>query len=153
MFTLPGSNAFRLKLLLPEGFIQTGGDYIDYIGTELSAANPTITYTLRGYFTRKVSQVQFRLLRGSAQANETSLFIEKAQVWVQLEGRPDIARQAAARLASDYANLSVDCGSSTLNVNGVLTTSNNQVGILLFKDGSIVSSSEQSASFNQKRWK
>ncbi|QHV98238.1 DUF6973 domain-containing protein [Spirosoma endbachense] len=133
LFVLPGANAFRLKLLLPDGFVQTGGDYTDYIGTELSSANPTITYKLKGYFARASSRVEFRLLRGSAQANESTLFVEKTRLVLEVDG------SQAARQAGDYANLSVDCGGNTLTVSAQLTTStNNRVSILIFKDNAIV---------------
>ncbi|WP_338876740.1 hypothetical protein WBJ53_13885 [Spirosoma sp. SC4-14] len=117
---------------------------------ELSEANPLVSYTLKGYFSQAAShttpgRAQFRLLRGGAQATETSLFIEKTDLWIQVDGRQ------AARLASDYANLSVDCGSSTLTVSGVLTTGNNRVGILIFKDGAVVNSASDliAPSFNK----
>ena len=84
LFTAEGSNAFRLKVLLPDGFVQTGGNYIDYVGAELSAVNPTISYTLKGHFIKHSSQSEFRLLRGIYQANANSLFVQKAQIVIQV---------------------------------------------------------------------
>src|SRR5688500_190898 len=45
-FVLKDANAFKLKLITPVGFSKTGGDYHDYIGTELSLSSPRVTYTL-----------------------------------------------------------------------------------------------------------
>ncbi|AKD53973.1 hypothetical protein SD10_02675 [Spirosoma radiotolerans] len=99
LFTAEGSNAFRLKLLLPDGFVQTGGNYSDYIGAELSSAKTTVTYTLKGYFTKVGSKSEFRLLRGSGNADETSLFIEKARLFISVDDHADQSK--SGRLASN----------------------------------------------------
>ncbi|QJW89184.1 hypothetical protein HNV11_07155 [Spirosoma taeanense] len=78
MFFQPGSNAYRLKLLLPAGFEQTGGDFSDYLGDELShPARPSATYRVVGRFHTAAAGASFRLLRGTGQANDQSLFVEK----------------------------------------------------------------------------
>ncbi len=79
MFFLPGSNAFRLKLLLPPGFEQTGGDFTDYVAGELSLpARPVATYRLSGRFVTAQAGTSFRLLRSYGRANDQDLFVEKA---------------------------------------------------------------------------
>ncbi|GAB3799875.1 hypothetical protein GCM10028819_24100 [Spirosoma humi] len=89
LFLAEGSNAFRLKLLLPDGFVQTGGDYSDYIGAELSSARTTVTYTLKGFFTKVDSKSEFRLLRGSGNADEPNLFVEKAKLVISVNDHID----------------------------------------------------------------
>ncbi|AKD53538.1 hypothetical protein [Spirosoma radiotolerans] len=86
LYTFEGSNSFRLKILLPEGFIQTGGDYTDHCGTTLTNATPNAQYTLKGYFSRTGVKPQFYLLRGNSQADANSLFVVKDEL--TLEVRP-----------------------------------------------------------------
>lgn len=43
-YVLKDANHFKIKLTLPEGFIKTSGDYHDYIGAELNASRPKVTY-------------------------------------------------------------------------------------------------------------
>jgi len=90
MFFLPGANAYRLKLLLPPGFEQTGGDYVDFIGDELSyPAHPVATYRIQGRFRSITEGTSFQLLRGHSQATDQSLFIEKARLHLKaVPGEP-----------------------------------------------------------------
>ncbi len=53
---------------------------MDYAGTELSATNPIVTYTIKGYFVKAGSKNDFRLLRSHANADASSLFVEKARL-------------------------------------------------------------------------
>ncbi|GAB4011491.1 hypothetical protein GCM10028808_25190 [Spirosoma migulaei] len=102
LFTAAGSTAFQLKVLLPDGFVQTGGDYTDYIGTELSGTKPTATYTLKGHFDKFGSKSEFRLLRSHALADANSLFVEKARLSIRLNAT-DLSTQQlqkSARLAA-----------------------------------------------------
>lgn len=147
LFVVEGANAFRLKVILPEGFIQTGGDYVDYIGTELSPVKPQVSYSIKGHFNRSGKIANFRLLRGNSTADAASLFVEKDQVLLHI----DTSRNKGARAAGDYANVNVDCGNGTLSVTGTLTTNNGQVGILIFKDGAIVSSASDLPATNFNR--
>lgn len=73
-FVFNASNSFRLKFILPDGFVQTGGDYRDFVGTTLSPNSPTITYTVRGRFIRQSSDRDFKLLRGGSNANDKSQY-------------------------------------------------------------------------------
>jgi hypothetical protein len=76
VYVFAGSNNFRLKLVVPDGFKQTGGTYHDYIGTELTTAKPTITYTVRGKFSETDKGGDFQLLRSHKDANSESEFIQ-----------------------------------------------------------------------------
>jgi hypothetical protein len=74
VYVFQGSNSFRLKLIAPEGFIQTGGTYSDLIGTELTSSNPKVSYTVKGKFTTEVKGGSFQLLRGNKNATNESNF-------------------------------------------------------------------------------
>ncbi|GAB4044100.1 hypothetical protein GCM10028774_62170 [Spirosoma jeollabukense] len=109
LFTFDGANAFRLKVIVPEEFVITGGTYHDYIGDQLSADHPVATYTIQGYFTKIPAQPLFRLLRGTGQADPQSLFADKGELRLQLLP----AEKSAARIGGgdyrssfDYANCS-----------------------------------------------
>lgn len=114
LFVADGANAFRLKVLMPDGFVQTGGDYSDYAGAELSVAKSTVTYTLKGYFSKAGSKNEFRLLRGHANADASSLFIDKAQISILVDeavtSTPQLkgARTGSVSNGIGYIDL-VDC--------------------------------------------
>lgn len=73
-FTFRDNYSFKIKVIFPEGFKQTGGSYLDYVGTTLSETKPTTSYTIRGMFVSKSGDGKFSLMRGSANASEHSTF-------------------------------------------------------------------------------
>lgn len=75
VFVFKENYSFRIKLVMPEGFVQTSGTYSDYIGTTLSSARPFVTYIVRGRFTASTKVNKFTLLRGSQNANDRSQFV------------------------------------------------------------------------------
>lgn len=79
-YIFQGANTFKVKMVFPDGFKQTGGTYHDYAGGELSASKPALSYTVRGKFTEAVDSGSFLLLRGNANANSQSDFIMVGKV-------------------------------------------------------------------------
>jgi hypothetical protein len=79
-FVFEGSNSFKLKLITPSGFKQTGGDFVDLIGGELSPSRPFIKYTFTGKFTHESGDGIFQLLRSHKNANSQSDFIQVAKL-------------------------------------------------------------------------
>ena len=76
VYIFEGSNSFKLKLITPEGFKQTGGTYSDFVGTELTAAKPSISYTVKGKFVSDTKDGVFQLLRGNKNATNQSQFVQ-----------------------------------------------------------------------------
>lgn len=76
VYVFESARAFRLKVVLPDGFRQTGGSYNDYIEGELSSSKPTAFYTIRGKFVSSERSGVFQLLRSHKSANHTSNFVE-----------------------------------------------------------------------------
>ncbi|MGL4630077.1 MAG: hypothetical protein ACRCVT_02630, partial [Leadbetterella sp.] len=76
MFQFEGSNEYSLKLILPQGFVQTGGTYYDFIEGKVDKDNPIQKYTIKGYFEAAPISC-FQLIRGSKGANITSTFVSK----------------------------------------------------------------------------
>ncbi|QIP14303.1 hypothetical protein G8759_17610 [Spirosoma aureum] len=113
LFHLPGSNTYRLKLILPAGFEQTGGDFVDYIGAELSyPARTEATYHIIGHFSTITPGTSFRLLRSHGQADAQSLFVEKALVNL----KELTTQKAALREPANDANNQTNSASPTLYV-------------------------------------
>jgi hypothetical protein len=94
VFVFKENYAFRIKLVLPEGFVQTGGTYKDYIGTTLSPAKPTIKYTLKGKFKTSTKVNRFELLRGSQNANDRSQFAFVTSLSYAIHEKENAARTA-----------------------------------------------------------
>ncbi|GAB3960646.1 hypothetical protein GCM10028805_58250 [Spirosoma harenae] len=81
LFFFESQRSFSVKLLIPEGFEQTGGDYYEYIGAELRQDGITsIAYHLRGRFVQPAANAKFTLLRGPKDASVTSLFEKKQEL-------------------------------------------------------------------------
>jgi hypothetical protein len=94
VFVFKENYAFRIKLVLPEGFVQTGGTYSDYVGTTLSPAKPTIKYTLKGKFKTSTKVNRFTLLRGSQNANDRSQFAFVTSLSYAIHEKENAARTA-----------------------------------------------------------
>ena len=113
LFFLPGSNAYTLRLLLPETFRQTGGDNLgEYVPQTLThPARPSRTYRIRGYFTAPGGSTCFRLLRGPGEANSQSLFVEKRRLCLSVIGAT--VPPGSARLAAFSQCLEAEPGSNS----------------------------------------
>jgi hypothetical protein len=75
IYIFEGSNTFKLKLLLPDGFKQTGGTFSDFTGAELTTAKPAVSYTIKGKFISPSKDGTFQLLRSHKNADNNSDFI------------------------------------------------------------------------------
>lgn len=75
VFVFKENYSFKIKLVAPDGFVQTSGTYSDYIGTTLSPARPAVTYTVKGKFATSTKVNKFTLLRGNQNANDQSQFV------------------------------------------------------------------------------
>jgi hypothetical protein len=107
-FIFDGSNSFRLKLILPDGFEQTGGTFSDFIGTELSSVTPFVEYTIKGKFTRNSGEGYFQLLRSHKKADNQSTFIEVSRLGFNVEDVPSsVSTDETARIALVEATTSV----------------------------------------------
>lgn len=82
---LPEWYKYTLKVVMPDGFIQTGGNYEDYCTTPVNAENPTAIFTIKGHFEFKPQEPTFKVLRGFEGANEKSEFIWKGEKSVTLK--------------------------------------------------------------------
>jgi hypothetical protein len=99
-YVLKDANSFKLKLTLPEGFVKTGGDYHDFIGTELSPSRPKVSYKIKGKFVSSGSGM-FELLRSHKNADNQSTFaaVGKISFMPQVEEKTGI-EESGLRVAS-----------------------------------------------------
>lgn len=74
-YIFQGGNAFKVKMVFPEGFKQTGGTYHDYLSGGLSSFKPTQSYIVKGKFTEAVDSGSFLMLKGNTNANSQSDFV------------------------------------------------------------------------------
>jgi hypothetical protein len=100
-FVLKDANSFRLKLIVPEGFVKTGGDYYDYIGTELTRSKPQAIFRLKGKFTSNMSNAIFELLRSHRNADSQSTFIAVGKLTFNIEKvEPSKENSSDAKIAA-----------------------------------------------------
>lgn len=86
---LPEWYKYTLKVVIPDGFIQTGGNYEDYCTTPVNAENPTATFTIKGHFEFEPKEPTFKVLRGFEGANEKSEFIWKGEKSIGVANKPN----------------------------------------------------------------
>ena len=113
MFQFEGSNEYTLKMLLPEGFRQTGGTYYDYIQGKVTKENPKQEFTIKGVFESESDLGEFRLLRGAKGFNQNSSFYIVANKNISPEiNSLIISNKYASTQASDCSKLRVMFGYS-----------------------------------------
>lgn len=78
---LPEWYKYKLKVIIPSGFIQTGGDYFDYCTKDVNEYNNTVEFKIRGKYLFKTEQ-NFILLRGFDSFDDKA-FIYKAELFVK----------------------------------------------------------------------
>jgi hypothetical protein len=77
---LPEWYKYVLKVVMPKGFVQTGGDYVDYCTKTVDAQNTQTVFTIKGRFEYITENSIFKVLRGFEGANDLSEFIFKEEV-------------------------------------------------------------------------
>lgn len=98
MFFLEESKRFSIKVTMPEGFVQTGGNYADFVGTALNkGGTEQVKYTLKGKFVSEpTKEACFQLLRGPRFSDAATTFIYKGQQCVNVTR--DREENSAARV-------------------------------------------------------
>jgi hypothetical protein len=81
-FQFEDANAYTLKVLLPNGFVMTGGTYYDFIQGKVDKFNPRQSYTIRGFFEAMNGEDCFKLLRGKAGAGMNDSWLLKDSKYI-----------------------------------------------------------------------
>lgn len=101
VYVFKGATTFRLKVVFPEGFRQTGGTYSDYVGTELTSSKQTVSYTIKGKFVTPSPDGTFLLLRSNQGANSQSDFILAGRLgFTTFSPSNSVAESSTARIAA-----------------------------------------------------
>jgi hypothetical protein len=90
-FTFEELRGYSLRVLMPNGFVQTGGNYTDYISDEIrpNDAQKRRVYTIKGYFTSLPEDATFTLIRGSRDFNDKSVFSKKQVLGITVNENKD----------------------------------------------------------------
>ncbi|NIJ55963.1 carbohydrate-binding protein [Dyadobacter arcticus] len=92
---------FRLKMVFPDAFVQTGGSYFDFVGDKLSGSKPRVEYKVRGRFTSTPLSSTFQLLRGTAHSVEIGRFLARGQLAITVtDSSSGYVLQAAAKISA-----------------------------------------------------
>lgn len=98
---------YRIKVVFPDGFQQTGGNYSDFVYEKLDNQKPKAEYKIRGKFTSQPASNNFMLLRGTKYSAELNRYLFRAEIQVTVieDIKPNAVSQ---RLLAD------DCSSETI---------------------------------------
>jgi hypothetical protein len=95
MFFFEEQKSFSLKMLMPEGFVQTGGNYFDYVGGTLRPENAVQTITLKGQLLVSTKgESCFNLLRSNLNSGPNGLFTWKRNLCIKQSKKGAVARIA-----------------------------------------------------------
>lgn len=143
-FVFEGANSFRLKIVLPDGFEQTGGNFRDFIGADLSSGNRAVQYTLKGKFTRNTGSGAFQLLRSHRKADNQSTFIEVSRIMFNTDEGSSVNRENAEAkilLASTpgyvpYLSIAQVRAGDADTAKAIFITDNNRYGLFRYNSAS-----------------
>ncbi|WP_461086322.1 hypothetical protein, partial [Spirosoma flavus] len=103
IFFFEAQRSFSLHVLMPEGFIQTGGNYYNGI-TGRPTLSESVKITLSGYFQHKNSpDFCFRLLRRTAQPEPNELYNKVGMFCLPVTALSPVARDSSNVKASSGA--------------------------------------------------
>lgn len=78
IFQFDGSNEYTLKMLMPKGFVVTGGTYYDFIQGKVTKESPRQEFNIRGFFEAESDDMCFSLLRSASGAGSNDIWLKKA---------------------------------------------------------------------------
>ncbi|CAG4988506.1 hypothetical protein DYBT9275_00096 [Dyadobacter sp. CECT 9275] len=94
------TSEFYIKVTFPEGFIQTGGNYSDYISDGFQHGKSHVVFKIKGKFTTTIQDPTFILLRGTKQSIETGRYLlYKGQIKVRLISKTEGIKISQSKLA------------------------------------------------------
>jgi hypothetical protein len=105
---LPEWYKYALKVVMPKGFLQTGGDYTDYCTKPVDANNPQAIFTIKGKFEYASGDAKFLVLRGFEGSNEDSEFIWKGERNVFFVTNMTITSKLKSAKVNDICDITID---------------------------------------------
>lgn len=100
VFIFKEDYSVQLKVIFPDGFVQTGGTYSPNTNITFSSSTTEVSYTLKGKFVEYTGQNQFMLLKRNQSAKEQGIYVAVARLTYSVS-EPNSAnqRQESATLA------------------------------------------------------
>lgn len=93
---LPEWYKYTLRVLFPEGFVQTGGDYYDNCTKPVDQENPEAIFIIKGKFEYKnKDESEFRIIRGFALGIDKDAYILKSSYFVKVGSLKNSASSAS----------------------------------------------------------
>lgn len=100
VFIFKEDYSVQLKMIVPDGFVQTGGTYFPNASITFSSSINEVVYTLKGRFTEYTGQNQFMLLKRNQSAKEQGVYVSVARLAYSVsEPGPANQRQESTTLA------------------------------------------------------
>lgn len=97
-YIFENSNSFRLKVVFPDGFRQTGGTYSDFVGAELTSSQRSVSFSVKGKFVTSAPKGVFQLLRSHKNATNQSNFVAVGQLSFDIDEGDNSAATARINL-------------------------------------------------------
>ena len=155
VYTFDESYSFRLRIILPEGFEQTGGDFVQDVTGQLNRWQPgqTVTFTLKGYFWQTIQKPCFKLLRGSLASSTLDRYVLKAEKCLALSKHAEASsqsRQAALQACTLTASQVLAIGEKTIgSTNVTVYVKGNDSYLYGFNQNQVSASNQLTSSTNQ----
>ncbi len=77
-------NHFSLQLVLPEGFVRTGGDYRDFLPVSLNERNKVREVKVRGHVEKGLKELSVMVLKGPEKSDEHTIFVKKREYFLEV---------------------------------------------------------------------
>jgi hypothetical protein len=122
---LPEWYKYTLKLAMPAGFRQTGGDYKDYCTKLVDSQNPEATFTIKGIFEYPSEENVFKVLRGFEGAGDGSEFIYKGEKKIITEKQ--LSKNRSSRVAENSVCINAKLIGYVGMINSTLPITNKMV--------------------------
>lgn len=100
IFIFKEDYSVQLKMIVPDGFVQTGGTYVPNASITFSSSTNEVVYTLKGKFVEYTGQSQFMLLKRNQSAKEQGVYVAVARLAYSVsEPSPANQRRESTTLA------------------------------------------------------
>lgn len=94
LFPVSLDGEFVLKVVFPEGFVQTAGNYYPMVSAKLLRPGDKVAYRLTGKFVSRPPSGKFMLLRGTKHSMEVDRFLYRGELAIAVEGLETTAKAA-----------------------------------------------------------
>lgn len=123
LFPVSLDGEFVLKVVFPDGFVQTAGNYYHTVSAKLLRPGDKVRYRLTGKFVSRPPSGKFMLLRGTKHSLETDRFLYRGDLSITVDD-PDAAQNASRQAAVNAVSQCLEAESMS-GANGPVTSDPN----------------------------